>query len=108
MKNKIFTACIVATVMVACAPKQIITITDVHAAKAATKYPGATLASLQEGKSLYEGNCGKCHGLKKPSAYNEQQWGKNVARMAPKAKIDKHTEDLILQYLVIVGAPTKP
>jgi cytochrome c5 len=89
--------------LAACATKQVVTITETHAQQAAAKYPGATMASLTEGKTLYEGNCGKCHGLKKPNAYNEQQWGKHVARMAPKAKIDKRTENLILQYLVVVG-----
>ncbi len=73
------------------------------AGRAASKFPGATLASLQQGKSSYEENCGKCHGLKSPTAYNEEQWGKHVKRMAPKARIDKATEELILQYVVTMS-----
>jgi len=80
--------------------KTTVSLTDADATRAAAKYPGASLTSLQNGKLLYEENCGRCHGLKNPTAYNEEQWGKHVKRMAPKAKIDKPTEDLILQYVV--------
>ena len=88
----------------ACAAKKTaVVISDADANRASAKYPGATLATLQQGKMLYENNCGKCHGLKSPTAYNEEQWGKHVKRMAPKAKIDKPTEDLILQYVVTMS-----
>jgi cytochrome c5 len=91
-------------VLVACASKKAtISLTDTDASRAATKYPGASLATLQKGKALYEENCSKCHGLKSPTAYNEEQWGKHVKRMAPKAKIDKPTEELILQYVVTMS-----
>ena len=94
-----------ALLLAACAAKKTtVALSDADAARAAAKYPGATLATLNQGKTLYEGNCGKCHGLKSPSAYNEEQWGKHVMRMAPKAKIDKATEDLILQYVVTMSA----
>ncbi|MBL0316867.1 MAG: hypothetical protein IPP69_14320 [Flavobacteriales bacterium] len=38
-------------------------ITQADADKAAINFPGATLASLNEGKMHYENNCGKCHAL---------------------------------------------
>jgi cytochrome c5 len=91
-------------ILVACATKKTTaSLTDSDASRAAAKYPGASLTSLQKGKSLYEENCSKCHGLKSPTAYNEEQWGKHVKRMAPKAKIDKPTEELILQYVVTMS-----
>jgi len=77
--------------------------TEADGARAASKYPGASLATLQQGKTMYEENCSKCHGLKSPTAYNEEQWGKHVKRMAPKARIDKATEELILQYVVTMS-----
>jgi cytochrome c5 len=90
--------------LAACAAKKTaVVISDADANRASAKYPGATFATLQQGKMLYENNCGKCHGLKSPTAYNEEQWGKHVKRMAPKAKIDKPTEDLILQYVVTMS-----
>ena len=77
--------------------------TEADGARAASKYPGASLATLQQGKTMYEENCSKCHGLKSPTAYNEEQWGKHVKRMAPKARIDNATEELILQYVVTMS-----
>jgi len=102
-KTLIFSALIF--VFAACATKKVtVSLSDADASRAASKYPGASLASLQKGKALYEENCSKCHGLKSPTAYNEEQWGKHVKRMAPKAKIDKPTEELILQYVVTMCA----
>jgi len=102
--NKIILASAIALALAACAAKKTaVVISDADANRASAKYPGATLATLQQGKMLYENNCGKCHGLKSPTAYNEEQWGKHVKRMAPKAKIDKPTEDLILQYVVTMS-----
>ena len=92
-------------ILAACATKKTTaTLTDSDALRAAAKYPGASLASLQKGKMLYEENCNNCHGLKSTGAYNEEQWGKHVKRMAPKAKIDQPTEGLILQYVVTMCA----
>ena len=100
MKKHILLAATI-LLLAACATKKATSsLTDMDASRAAAKYPGASLASLQKGKLLYEENCGNCHGLKSPTDYNEEQWGKHVKRMAPKAKIDKPTEELILQYVV--------
>jgi cytochrome c5 len=100
MKKSILVAATI-LFLAACASKKTTTsLTDSDGSRAAAKYPGASLASLQKGKLLYEENCGSCHGLKSPTDYNEEQWGKHVKRMAPKAKIDKPTEELILQYVV--------
>lgn len=67
---------------------------------AAQKWPGTTLADLNQGKTLYEQNCGKCHGLKSPTSRDEQGWNQIVPPMARKAKVDNNTETLILKYLV--------
>ena len=104
MKKSIF---FLATIifLAACASKKaVVSLSESDASRAAAKYPGASLATLQNGKMLYEEKCSNCHGLKNPTAYNEEQWGKHVKRMAPKAKIDKPTEELILQYVVTMSA----
>lgn len=91
-------------IVASCASKKTVaSLTESDGARAASKYPGASLATLQQGKTMYEENCSKCHGLKSPTAYNEEQWGKHVKRMAPKARIDKATEELILQYVVTMS-----
>ena len=100
MKNSIVLSATLLFLAACASKKTTVTLSDADATRAAAKYPGSSLASLQKGKTLYEDNCGKCHGLKSTTAYNEEQWGKHVKRMAPKAKIDKPTEELILQYVV--------
>ncbi len=102
-KSILFLAAII--FLAACASKKaVVSLSESDASRAAAKYPGASLATLQNGKMLYEEKCSNCHGLKNPTAYNEEQWGKHVKRMAPKAKIDKPTEELILQYVVTMSA----
>lgn len=83
--------------------------TDVD--KVASKYPGYTLANLIEGKKLYEDNCASCHGLKKPSSRNEEQWKNIVPIMIKKVNkkaggdvLDESKQQLILKYLVTMGS----
>lgn len=81
--------------------------TQSDADRGASKFPGMTLAELNEGKTLYEGNCGKCHELKKPAALDEAGWRKIVPVMAGEAKIDGRSEQLVLQYVVTMSAATR-
>ena len=75
--------------------------------RGASKFPGLTLASLQEGRSLYEASCGNCHELYKPAFTNEDGWRKIVPVMAEKAKIDDKSEQLVLQYVVTMSGATR-
>jgi cytochrome c5 len=101
--KKTFSIVALLLLLAACASKKATTsgaLTDADGARAAAKYSGASLATLQKGKLMYEENCGTCHSLKSTTDYNPEQWGKHVKRMATKAKIDAATETLILQYVV--------
>jgi len=94
--------------LVACSAKKAATtasLTQADADKAATLFPGATLASLNDGKMHYENNCGKCHTLHSPTSFSADKWRKVVPPMAGKAEVDKNTEDLILQYVVTLAKP---
>jgi len=81
--------------------------TQSDADRGASKFPGITLAELQEGKTIFEGNCGKCHEIPKPAAKNEDQWRKIVPAMAKKAKIDSRAEQLVFQYVVTMSGATR-
>ncbi len=52
------------------------------------------------GKQLYEANCASCHRLIAPGALTEGGWKWMMLSMAPKAKIEKSTEDEIMKYLL--------
>lgn len=94
-------------VLAACASKKsVVALSQTDADRAATEFPGATLASLNEGKMHFEANCNKCHGLKKPASRTEAEWREIMPRMAKKAKIDANIENLILQYVVTMGPLT--
>lgn len=93
---------ITAAVIVACSHKTLMGPTQADADYAATKWPGTTLADLAQGKTIYEQNCNKCHGLKDPNSRNEQGWNDIVPPMAKKAHLDQHNQDLVLKYLVSV------
>lgn len=85
----------------------ILTPAQGDADRGAQKFPGLTLAELNQGKTLYEASCGKCHGLKKPNALDEAGWRKIVPPMAQKAKIDAEAERLVLQYVVTMSEATR-
>lgn len=87
-------ASVLVIVAAACSPKVKTTTT----APAPVTNP-FLLARINEGKSLYESNCNKCHGLHNPGKYNEQQWTKYLDWMAPKAKITDEQKATIFAYL---------
>lgn len=95
------------SVLVACSAKLAIP-TQADADKGAAKFPGYTLSDMNAGKSAFEVNCGKCHGLKKPSSRTEDQWKETVPRMVKKAnkkeeKINAKTQEDILRYLIVMA-----
>jgi len=102
-------ALMASVVLVACSASFTpATPTQADADRIASKYPGATLADLQEGKRLFEANCDNCHKLKNPAKKTESHWKKTVPRMAGKANkhgeaIDAKTQDLITRYLVAMA-----
>lgn len=65
----------------------------------------SSLAMLQSGQLIYESKCNKCHALKDPKSYSEQQWRKIVPRMtkmlnARKIEMDSLSEAKVLNYLI--------
>ncbi len=87
-------------VLAGCSASKMVTMTQTDADKAAAKFPGATLVSLQEGQKLYGDNCGKCHALISTTWGNEAQWKEIIPPMAEKAKINDTQQTLITQYLL--------
>jgi hypothetical protein len=107
MKNKIITT-VSLLFLAGCASVQLLTPGQSDVERVKTKYPDYTLAELNQGKILYEENCGNCHSLKKPSSESEQEWNKIVPEMAKKAdkkgiKIDPKQQELILKYLITMS-----
>ncbi len=101
--------------LISCGSTKIFIPTQVDADRGAAKYPGLTLASLEQGRSLFEQYCTQCHGAKSPQMKDSDAWHKTVPRMAKKSEgkdsknfIDAEKQKVILQYLVTMSTVPKP
>jgi hypothetical protein len=72
-------------------------------------FPGASLAELNSGKSLYEQHCNSCHGLKNLADYTVEAWHNIVPGMVQQCNektpnsVSESDERLILMYVTSVG-----
>lgn len=95
-----------------CFSAKLITPTQADVDRVQTKFSGYSLADLEHGKSLFEQNCGKCHGLKNPVSRNEEEWRKVVPRMVGKINkkkevLDSKSQEDILKYLITMSGASK-
>lgn len=74
-----------------------------------SKFPGISVASLNDGKIQYETHCQSCHGLPKPESEDEAEWNRIVPdmvrktnRKAGKVAVDSTGQARILQYVVTI------
>ncbi len=100
-------------ILCSCSAK-FITPTQVDVDRVSSTYPGYTLTDLNQGKSIYEQNCNKCHGLKKLSSQSEKDWNVVVPEMVAKANkkagstiIDAKAQDQLLKYILTMRTPGK-
>ena len=59
----------------------------------------ATLAELQQGRTLYSNNCGSCHGLYMPESYSPSQWRTIMGSMAPRTGMSASQVQLVTKYV---------
>jgi mono/diheme cytochrome c family protein len=106
---------ILSMILASCgASKLLFTPSQSDVDRVATKYPGYTLAELNQGKSIYEQNCGSCHGLKSPSSETEAEWNHIVPEMtgktnkkAGKEVINAKDQEILLKYLITMSSAPK-
>ena len=92
MKTKILAVALFAIVLYSCGGSKSTT------PVVEPKKVGLT-SELAEGKSLYENNCAKCHGLYKTNDFNAEQWKPILLDMQKKAKISDEQREKIYSYL---------
>ena len=98
--------------LAACGSVKLLTPTQADADRAAQKFPGMTLADLNQGKAAFEKNCTMCHSMKNPASKTEDKWRKTVPIMVGRAnkkteRIDSATQESILRYLITMSKPSK-
>ena len=96
-------------VLIGCSTSKLASPNQSDVDRVAEKYPDYSLADLNQGKTLFQQNCGKCHGLKDPKEYNEDQWNKIVPPMVKKVNknglvLDEKAQKQILRYVVTMSS----
>jgi len=104
-----------ALALAACGSTKLLTPTQSDADRGAQMFPNYTLAELNEGKTLFENNCGQCHGLKNPASRNEEKWRKVVPRMVGKVNkkaghtvLDAKAQETLLRYVLTMRHAQAP
>jgi len=59
----------------------------------------ATLAELQQGRTLYTNNCNSCHSLYSPDDYNSTQWKSIISNMGPRTGMSSSEILLVTKYV---------
>jgi hypothetical protein len=59
----------------------------------------ATLSELQDGRTLYIDNCGRCHDLYSPDDLSVSSWKSAISNMAPKTSLNAAQVMLVTKYV---------
>lgn len=59
-----------------------------------------TAAQMEEGKTVWQGSCGKCHKLPLPESYTVNKFDKVLPRMIKKAKLSDEQGAKVRAYLI--------
>jgi len=60
----------------------------------------ASLSDLQNGRSLFVGNCGACHSLYSPDSYSPSQWRSSILPvMTPRTNLNSSQVSLVAKYV---------
>jgi mono/diheme cytochrome c family protein len=80
--------------------------TAADAARANPHFPGATVAELEHGRTLYVERCAGCHQLRDPASETPLAWPKLVAEMRDEhgVHLSRDEERGITAYLVSVSS----
>lgn len=85
--------------LVACATLRLPEPTELMVTSAQAVVPGATLASLVEGRKLTLDHCASCHPPPKPKHLMDPSWPETLDTMLSKAEIGAEQGALIEAYL---------
>ena len=67
---------------------------------AGNRWPGTTLAELEEGQKIYTGQCTNCHKNFPVEKFTEQKWLHEIDDMSPKAKLSADQKLKLTKYLL--------
>lgn len=85
--------------------------TEADLLRAQVRYPKATQASLEAGRSAFMADCSGCHALPLPTDHVSAEWPEVVTVMAERGHLSEADRTLIEQFLVTLAdrpAPASP
>lgn len=83
-----------------CTPKKTATSGMTDAQKVADVKKNFTDAQMQEGKTIWQGSCDKCHKLYEPESHSIDKWERVLPRMTKRAKLDDAQGAKVRAYLI--------
>jgi Dihaem cytochrome c. len=100
--KKIITLIFLSTTVVftQCTPKKAATAGMSDAEKVADVKKNFTEAQMQEGKTIWQGSCDKCHKLYEPESRSIDKWERVLPRMTNRAKLDDAQGAKVRAYLI--------
>ena len=87
-----------ALVVFACSPA-VVHPNARDASWASEKWPGTTVAELEQGRTVFVTRCAGCHNLPLPDSKSSEEWATVVGDMATGARLSAADQDLVLRYL---------
>ena len=98
----------IVAVAAGCAATPLPRPTAVNAQAAQARWPGATLAELEQGRSIYVARCRSCHEPVQPGAHAAGEWPGLVAKMRDRAGLDDDEARLVERYVVTMSESATP
>jgi cytochrome c5 len=78
--------------------------TPADAERARGRWPLASVASLESGRTTYAAKCASCHALYSPQKHTPQEWRKALTEMAERAHLTAAEREDIEQFLDTMSA----
>jgi cytochrome c5 len=99
MKKTLFFLAIVVTIMQACQKKTLPTITSRTTEPSKPVTVVNVKPDIAIGKTIFTNRCGRCHALPEPLQFTAQRWDGILARMMPRARLDKEQEVHVTAFI---------
>lgn len=77
--------------------------TPTQAALAARRWPGTSLETLVQARTLYAAKCSSCHVPYHPGKFKRARWETTLDKMADRSHLTVNEQERILQYLLAVS-----
>lgn len=106
MKKIYVSALLVASVLllVRCSPKVANLVTSGPVPSPEEVKTSFTSTQLEEGKTVWESTCKRCHKLFPPESHNPDEWNRILRRMIPRARLELEEAKLVHAYLIAHAA----